>query len=250
MVIAIACWLSARMIPATGAAAPCLVVTRNPWTSTLALIRDLKSEKRLWDGTLIVSWFWLAGAVALSLLPSLVEKVVGGVETVFTLCLMVFAIGVAVGSGLAARASHLRPNLAVVPIGGFIMSLFMLALAWSAYGVTRGSDISPFAFAASANGVHILIDLFGNKADRSESIRHLIQTRQAGALAPRDFRKDVPELLDRLLRRCLDPAPEKHNGTSAYSRLRTRRRPAPVATARKRARQSRAQIIPTDAYAA
>jgi acyl-[acyl-carrier-protein]-phospholipid O-acyltransferase / long-chain-fatty-acid--[acyl-carrier-protein] ligase len=161
MGVAIACWLSARMIPATGAAAPDLVVTRNPWTSTSALIRDLKSEKRLWDGTLIVSWFWLAGAVALSLLPSLVEKVVGGVETVFTLCLMVFAIGVAVGSGLAARASQVRPNLAVVPIGGFIMSLFMLALAWSAYGVTRGSNISPLAFAASANGFHILIDLFG-----------------------------------------------------------------------------------------
>ena len=27
----------------------------------------------VWDGTLIVSWFWLAGAVALSLLPSLVS---------------------------------------------------------------------------------------------------------------------------------------------------------------------------------
>jgi len=159
--IAIACWLSSRMIPATGAAAPDLVIVRNPWTSTWALIRDLKSEKRLWDGTLIVSWFWLVGAVALSLLPSLVEQVVGGAETVFTLCLMVFAVGVAVGSGLAARASHVRPNLAVVPIGGFIMSLFMLALAWTAYGVTKGANIPPFAFAASAAGFHILVELFG-----------------------------------------------------------------------------------------
>ena len=86
MAIAVACWLSARIIPATGAAAPDLVVTRNPWTSTWALIRDVKSQKRLWDGTLIVSWFWLAGAVTLSVLPTLVSNVIGGAETVFTLC--------------------------------------------------------------------------------------------------------------------------------------------------------------------
>ncbi len=161
MAIAVACWLSARMIPATGAAAPNLVITRNPWTSTWALIRDVKAEKRLWHGTLIVSWFWLAGAVALSLLPTLVEKVVGGVETVFTLCLMLFAIGVAIGSGLAARASQFRPNMAVVPIGGFIMAIFLLALAWTAHGVVKGVDVTPFAFATSKTGVHILIELCG-----------------------------------------------------------------------------------------
>ena len=161
MTIAVASWLSARIIPATGAAAPDLVIVRNPWTSTWALIGDLKAQKRLWDGTLIVSWFWLVGAVALSLLPSLVKEVVGGTETVITVCLMVFAIGVAVGSGLAARASHVRPNLALVPIGGFVMALFLLALAWSVHGVTKGLNVPPGTFALSASGLHILVDLFG-----------------------------------------------------------------------------------------
>jgi acyl-[acyl-carrier-protein]-phospholipid O-acyltransferase/long-chain-fatty-acid--[acyl-carrier-protein] ligase len=99
--------------------------------------------------------------VTLSLLPSLVEQVIGGAETVFTLCLVIFAVGVAVGSGLAARASHFRPNLAVVPIGGFIMAAFTLALAWSASGVTKGSHLSPLEFAASAEGLRIMIELFG-----------------------------------------------------------------------------------------
>ena len=161
MAIAVACWLSARMIPGTAAAAPDLTITRNPWRSTLSLIGDVKADKRLWEGTLIVSWFWLAGAVALSLLPTLVEKIVGGVETVFTLCLMLFAIGVAGGSGLAARASHLRPNLAVVPIGGFVMAAFLLTLAWTASGVTRGVDVTPWAFLTSQSGFHILIELGG-----------------------------------------------------------------------------------------
>ena len=161
MAIAVACWLSARMIPGTAAAAPDLTITRNPWRSTLGLIRDVKADKRLWQGTLIVSWFWLAGAVALALLPGLVHNIVGGVETVFTLCLMLFAVGIAAGSAMAARASHLRPNLAVVPIGGFVMAAFLLALAWTASGVARGVDVTPWAFLTSPSGFRILVELCG-----------------------------------------------------------------------------------------
>src|SRR5215204_1502199 len=69
MAIAVACWLSARFIPSTGSGAPDLVVTPNPWTSTMALLKSLKAEQRMWDGMLIVSWFWLVGAVVVTLLP-------------------------------------------------------------------------------------------------------------------------------------------------------------------------------------
>jgi acyl-[acyl-carrier-protein]-phospholipid O-acyltransferase/long-chain-fatty-acid--[acyl-carrier-protein] ligase len=159
MAIALACWISARFIPSTIPAAPHLEITRNPWTSTIALVRDLKVEKRLWDGTLIVSWFWLAGAVTLSLLPSLVKDVIGGAEGVITLCLMVFAIGVAIGSMIAASASHVRPNLALVPIGGFVMALFCLDLAWSAHGFVAANDIGAGAFLTAPGSWRLLLDL-------------------------------------------------------------------------------------------
>ena len=86
-------------------------------------------EPRLWDGMIIVSWFWLVGAVVLSLLPALVKDIVGGSEGVVTLCLAVFAIGIAVGSLFAAQLSHVRPNLALVPIGAIIMGIVGLDLA-------------------------------------------------------------------------------------------------------------------------
>ena len=57
MGMAVLALFSARAIPPTGAAAPDLVVTINPLRSTLALVRDLKSQPRLWTGGLIVSWF-------------------------------------------------------------------------------------------------------------------------------------------------------------------------------------------------
>ena len=162
MVLAVACWLTARLIPASGRAAPDLVVTRNPLTSTFHLVRDLKSDRRLWIGGLITSWFWLVGAVALSLQPQVMKDAVGGTETVITLGLVVFTIGIAVGSALAARASKERPNLALVPIGALLMGLFLLDLALTVSTLeSPRQPIDAAAFLASVSGWRILVDFGG-----------------------------------------------------------------------------------------
>ena len=162
MVLAVACWLTARLIPASGRAAPDLVVTRNPLTSTFHLVRDLQSDRRLWIGGLITSWFWLVGAVALSLQPQVMKDAVGGTETVITLGLVVFTIGIAVGSALAARASKERPNLALVPIGALLMGLFLLDLALTVSTLeSPRQPIDAAAFLASVSGWRILVDFGG-----------------------------------------------------------------------------------------
>ena len=160
VLLSIACWLSARMIPATAPSAPELVITRNPWTSTVRLLGSLKAEPRLWDGMVIVSWFWLVGAVVLSLLPAVVKSSVGGSEGVVTLCLTVFAVGIASGSLFAAQLSHVRPNLALVPIGGLVMGFVGIDLAWTIGHTVPGAEVHPAAFAASLGGVRMLVDFF------------------------------------------------------------------------------------------
>jgi acyl-[acyl-carrier-protein]-phospholipid O-acyltransferase/long-chain-fatty-acid--[acyl-carrier-protein] ligase len=52
----------------------------------------LREDPRLWWGALVTSWFWLVGAVALSLMPPLVKNVLGGNEEVVTACLAIFSI--------------------------------------------------------------------------------------------------------------------------------------------------------------
>ena len=151
-------WGFASRIPSTAPSAPDLRVTVNPWTSTLHLLKSLYSEQRLWDGMVIVSWFWLVGAVVLSLLPALIKDVVGGSESVVTLCLAIFSIGIAAGSLFAASLSHVRPNLALVPIGAIVMGIVGLDLAWAIGGTTAGHDISWGAFATSFAGMRMLID--------------------------------------------------------------------------------------------
>ena len=158
--LAVACWAAASFIPPTAPAAPDLAITRNPWTSTVSLLKGLRAEPRLWDGMIIVSWFWLVGAVVLSLLPAVVKDVVGGTEGVVTLCLGVFAVGIAAGSLFAAHLSHVRPNLALVPIGALVMGVVGLMLSAVLGGISRGVDIAPAAFAFSPSGMTMLIEFF------------------------------------------------------------------------------------------
>jgi acyl-[acyl-carrier-protein]-phospholipid O-acyltransferase / long-chain-fatty-acid--[acyl-carrier-protein] ligase len=162
LALAVTSWAFARTIPAAGPAAPDLAITRNPWTSTFALLHEIKGDQRLWGGAHIVSWFWVVGSVALSLLPAMVKDHIGGTEGVVTLGLTTFVIGIATGSGLAARASHGKPNLTLVPLGAVLMGVFAIALGGMAAMMSPGvMPIGPAAVMSSAAGLAVMAALCG-----------------------------------------------------------------------------------------
>jgi acyl-[acyl-carrier-protein]-phospholipid O-acyltransferase/long-chain-fatty-acid--[acyl-carrier-protein] ligase len=168
LVLAVLCWLAARVIPVTGPAAPDLVINRNVAKSTFRLLGELKADRRLWIGANIVSWFWLLGFVVLSLLPSMIKEIAGGNERAVTAALALFTVGIAVGSALAARASHDRPNVSLVPVGALLMAVFCGWIAWLILGmkatptalVTR-PEVGPFDLFTSVSGIQLAIALFG-----------------------------------------------------------------------------------------
>ncbi|MEM8975238.1 MAG: acyl-[ACP]--phospholipid O-acyltransferase [Pseudomonadota bacterium] len=158
-------WLSAKAIMPTGAAEPTLPITRNPLSSTFRLLGELRADRKLWIGGLIVSWFWLAGVVALTLLPTAVKDGIGGNEHVVTVGLALFTIGIAIGSWLAAAASTRRPNLALVPIGALLMAVFALDIAWTFWGLAPlGNSLTPMQLAGTATGLRLAFDLFALSA--------------------------------------------------------------------------------------
>jgi acyl-[acyl-carrier-protein]-phospholipid O-acyltransferase/long-chain-fatty-acid--[acyl-carrier-protein] ligase len=160
--LAVVSWLFARSIPAAGPAAPSLAITANLWTSTVALLRELKGNPRLWNGGHIVSWFWVVGTVALSLLPPLVKDYIGGSEGVVILCQTAFVVGIATGSTLAARASHGTPNLALVPLGAALMGAFAIAIGAIASLLTPAAgSVGPTAVLGTATGLALLASLGG-----------------------------------------------------------------------------------------
>src|SRR5262245_8454400 len=162
LALAVVSWGFARAIPAAGPAAPGLAITSNLWTSTIALLRELRGEGRLWSGAHIVSWFWLVGSVALSLLTALVKDNIGGNEEVVTLGQTTFVLGIAIGSALAARASRGAPNLALVPLGAAMMGGFTLAIALLAGLLAPATDkVGALAVLGTLNGLALNVALGG-----------------------------------------------------------------------------------------
>jgi len=162
ILFAVLCWIFARLIPLTGQGAPHLVIDSNIGRSTFALIGQLRREPRLWWGGLVVSWFWLVGAVALALLPPLVKDIVGGNEDAVNAYLATFSIAVAVGSGLASWLCHGRIVLVPTLIGAILLAIFSLDLGWTTYGVAASTTMQGFSDVFSHRlGIHVAVDLAG-----------------------------------------------------------------------------------------
>src|SRR5205085_9322958 len=119
----------------TGQAAPDLKVQANVLRSTVGLLNFLREDPRLMWGAVVTSWFWLVGAVSLSLMPPLVKNVLGGDEEVVTACLAVFSVSIAIGSGLAAWLAAGRIILLPTVIAAILLGLFALDLGWSTTSV-------------------------------------------------------------------------------------------------------------------
>src|SRR6185503_13826744 len=161
MVFALLCWASSLFIPRTGEGAPNLAVDPNIARSTGSLLKDLWAESRLWWGSLVTSWFWLVGAVALSLMPPLVKSVLVATEEVVTVFLAVFSVSIAIGSGLAAWIAHGRIVLWPTLVGALLLALFALDLGFATYGAAQAAPASVAEVFTSWKGLRIALDLAG-----------------------------------------------------------------------------------------
>jgi acyl-[acyl-carrier-protein]-phospholipid O-acyltransferase / long-chain-fatty-acid--[acyl-carrier-protein] ligase len=162
MVSAFACWIASRFIPPSGEGAPHLVVNRNIIASTASLVSYVRGDARLWWGALVVSWFWLVGALVLSLLPTLVTFYIGGSEAVVTLFLTIFSIAVGVGSALAAWLAAGRIILLPTLVAAVLLGLFCLDLGWTVSAIVPAAQPLGIAeYFATRYSIHIAIDLAG-----------------------------------------------------------------------------------------
>jgi acyl-[acyl-carrier-protein]-phospholipid O-acyltransferase/long-chain-fatty-acid--[acyl-carrier-protein] ligase len=162
MAFSLACWVSALLIPPSGQGAPRLAVRANIAASTIAMFRYLRSDRRLWWGALVTSWFWVVGIVVLSLLPPLVKTLIGGNEDAVTVCLALFSIAVGIGSGLAAFIAQGRIVLKTTLVGAVLLALFALDLGFAGYGTAAATVLyEPNVALTSGLGLRAAIDLTG-----------------------------------------------------------------------------------------
>ena len=156
---AVIAWASSCFIPKTGAAAPGLRIDYNIIRSTVRLTREIAAERRMLVTALMVSWFWLMGAILLSILPPLVRQM-GGSEIVITAYLAVFAIAIAVGSSIAAWLSAGRIVLLHAVVGTFLAGLAAIDLGLLIGRLPPATETATLsAYFATPGAIHIAVDL-------------------------------------------------------------------------------------------
>jgi len=121
-------YLASRRIPLSPAADPGLKLNLNLFTETAHNWHMIRSRRTLWLCILGNSWFWFYGAIFLAQVPGYTIAILHGDETVTTLLLATFSVGIGAGSLLCERLSGGRIEIGLVPIGAIGMTVMAIAV--------------------------------------------------------------------------------------------------------------------------
>jgi len=159
VIFALLSWGGSLLMPYHGPAKADLKIDANIIRATWRLCHEIAAEKRLLIVSLMVSWFWLVGAIMLASLTALTAQL-GQYYPGFTFFLTVFAVCVAIGSGLAAWISAGRIVLLQSVIGTFICAAAIIDLSFVLMQLQPVSTVTNFAeFLVLPGVLHITVDL-------------------------------------------------------------------------------------------
>ena len=162
MAIALACWLTSRAIPPAPSREADLCIRANIFASTKDLITHLRIDHRIWAGGLAVSWFWMTGALALSLVPVMIKHRLGAGLDVETAVSALFAIGIGLGSMLAALIGGGRILMLQIPLAGIGMALCLLDLGYVSLNLTPNEqELTLSALLTTPLTLRLVFDICG-----------------------------------------------------------------------------------------
>lgn len=154
--VAVLGYLAARGVPAVPAAAPELRVDWGWFRPTWELVRIGRQNRAVFHSILGISWFWLLGAVVLSILPAVVKDHLGGGPGVVTFVLGAFSVGVGLGAFLCEKLSYEQIELGLVPIGAAGLSVFLTWLGIATYPFAAHPGVLGIAdFVTHARGLWV-----------------------------------------------------------------------------------------------
>lgn len=164
--VAVACVVAAlagravaQFIPSVPATDPGLVINWNPFTETWRNLKLAHENIVVFRSLLGISWMWFFGAVFLSQFPSLAKEVLHGNEQVASLLLVVFSIGIGIGSLLCEVLSRRHVEIGLVPLGAIGMSVFSIDLYFASRSLPPSEIMGLAAFMAQGAHWRVMLDL-------------------------------------------------------------------------------------------
>lgn len=151
--------LTAGAIPSAPATDPGLKINWNPVSETWRNLKLAHGNVVVFRSLLGISWMWFFGAVFLSQFPSLAKEVLHGNEQVASLLLVVFSVGIGVGSLLCEVLSRRHVEIGLVPLGAIGMSVFSVDLYFATRSLPVVEAMGVAAFVAQPAHWRVMADL-------------------------------------------------------------------------------------------
>lgn len=154
-------YLASRYIPPATPAMPNLKIRWNIAAVTWAMVAHDRKNTRVFRCILGISWFWLVGATFLSQFPTLAKDVLGADETVVTLFLTMFSIGIGIGSFLCNLLLKGQIKSTYVPYAALALSAFTIDVFFASAHAVKGQGVlfSAWDFLSYVQNWRITLDL-------------------------------------------------------------------------------------------
>ena len=159
LAVALLGWGLSFAIPSTVASMPELIVQWNPLIATKHNLKALYAERELFLCVLGISWFWFYGATLLTQLPMFSKQALGGKEDLLTGLLVLFSVGVGIGSLLCERLNRVWHGYHWIVWGSVGLSVFTLDLYFATPTVLPAVALSLEAFVHQPSSLRIGGDL-------------------------------------------------------------------------------------------
>jgi 1-acyl-sn-glycerol-3-phosphate acyltransferase len=151
--------VAAQFVPPTPATDPGLKINWNPFSETWRNLQLARENLAVYRSLLGISWMWFFGAVFLSQFPSFAKGVLHGDEHVASLLLVVFSVGIGIGSLMCEMLSRRHVEIGLVPLGAIGMSVFAIDLYFASRGLPPSAPWSVGAFLAQPAHWRVMADL-------------------------------------------------------------------------------------------
>ena len=160
VLLAIAGRVASGFVPLSPASDPALRINWNPFTETWTNLKLARGNRAVFLSMLGISWLWFFGATFLTSFSPFAKDVLGGSESVVTLLLAVFSVGIGAGSLLCERLSGHKVEIGLVPFGSIGMSVFAVDMYFATHALTPGALAGVGQFLSNGANWRVLADLF------------------------------------------------------------------------------------------
>ncbi len=151
--------LTAQGVPPSPSTDPGLRINWNPVSETWKNLRLAHGNLVVFRSLLGISWMWFFGAVFLAEFPSFAKEVLHGDEHVASLLLVVFSVGIGIGSLLCEMLSRRHVEIGLVPLGAIGMSVFAVDLYFASRSLPPSAGYTLSAFVAESAHWRVMADL-------------------------------------------------------------------------------------------